>query len=200
MKRFLITACPRSGTKYMATLLSEIGVPCNWERIYHVNNEKFKWPEEPVGEVSWYSISRLDELSEDVIILHQTRDPRSVIGSMIHWNLLSKGKKDFTKGFHPIDKDIELKADKRDWSYLDAWYRVNLKIEDHAVHRYRIEDVDAEIREILRLIEFDADPERIETALKSVKRNVNSNGKRDPMDLSNVAHEHAYEMMARYGY
>lgn len=78
-RRFLITGCGRSGTKYTARLLSAAGVPCGHEVACGPTG--FVGFGDATGESSWFAGGYLDQLPDDVVIVHQVRHPEATVRS-----------------------------------------------------------------------------------------------------------------------
>lgn len=206
MKRFLIAAAPRSGTKYIADLLNEIGVNCHWENLYHIHKGVSQWPNEPIGESSWLAIGYLNKLPEDVVILHQIRNPQHVFLSQRKWKIWYNGKdaenyekiKDLFKGVYPVkEKDYRLMNPLP--LYEEEWWITNKTIECYnPIHRYKIEDIDTEIYNILKLIEFEYEPGKVEEALQTIQRDINTGcvNKRN----FKIQHEDTKKLAEEYGY
>ena len=74
MNRVIITGLPRSGTKYVATVLTKAGVPCGHEQLY---NELSALPQviKPV-ECSWLAAPYTADHTSHIITLH--RNPHLV--------------------------------------------------------------------------------------------------------------------------
>ena len=87
MKRFLVTGCARSGTGYIATLLTALGVPCGHERVFNPltlgKGDELLWPDASPGESSWLAAPFIPNLPEEVLILHQVRETVAMIRSKV---------------------------------------------------------------------------------------------------------------------
>ena len=81
--RFVVTGCARSGTGYISQLLTELGARTEHERVFDPFTTRFeRWGRSP-GESSWLAVPFLDELPDDVVVLHQVRHPADVIRSLL---------------------------------------------------------------------------------------------------------------------
>lgn len=75
--RFVVTGCGRSGTKYMAHLLSAAGVECGHERAYNANR-RGEWDPGQRADSSWMAATYLP-LDVPVVLL--VRHPLAVVKS-----------------------------------------------------------------------------------------------------------------------
>lgn len=78
-RRFLITGCGRSGTKYTALLLGAAGVRCGHEVACTPTG--FQGFGDAVGESSWFAAGYMDQMPDDVVVVHQVRHPESTVRS-----------------------------------------------------------------------------------------------------------------------
>ena len=189
--RCLITGCGRSGTKYMALLLSAVGLD-----IRHETMGKD-------GIASWLLATDSTYLDYGPsrrhfrfgTILHQARDPLASISSMqtiqtSSWRYICR---------HipcSLDEPLLLRCAKywRDW---------NLKAESIATWRYRIEDFERVWDELCARLRIPAD----RAALASVPRTINTRegnyrriGWDDLAALDKALCLSIQEQAARYGY
>lgn len=87
MLKFVITAPSRSGTTYVANLLTEAGLQCGheatinrWKPNYGMQDD---WQETPhLGESSFIAAPFLDQMPESVVKIHLVRPPLDVIRSI----------------------------------------------------------------------------------------------------------------------
>jgi hypothetical protein len=75
MKRVLVTGIGRSGTGYMAKLLTEAGAPCGHEAIYDSGTQHEPEWGEAQAESSWFSAPWLDTVPDRTFVLHVVRHP-----------------------------------------------------------------------------------------------------------------------------
>lgn len=87
-RRFLITGCGRSGTLYTSQLLTAAGVACGHESACRVSG--FKGMGDLVGEASWYAAAYLEDLPDDVVVIHQVRQPLAVASSWYRIRLFAR--------------------------------------------------------------------------------------------------------------
>ena len=83
MRRFLITGCGRSGTKYMAELMGALGISCGHELVFTSAGYDGEWGDWPTGESSSYAPPLLDKLPSDVVVFHVVRNPLHVVRSIL---------------------------------------------------------------------------------------------------------------------
>jgi hypothetical protein len=82
----LITGCGRSGTKFISTVLNEIGMDCGHERVFSANSERHQ----PFFyESSWYGAPFISKTQGLTHVLHIVRDPRKVMASFYRIGLCS---------------------------------------------------------------------------------------------------------------
>lgn len=84
--RGLITGCGRSGTAYLAEVLTAGGDPCGHEAAYDVRGVHAT----PAAyESSWYAVAHLREIAPGTPVLHLVRDPLRVMASFYRIGLAS---------------------------------------------------------------------------------------------------------------
>jgi len=197
MQRFLITGCPRSGTKFIADLLSNLGIKCGWEQIY--NYDIAAWGEGVVGESSWLSVQHFDVLPEDVIVLHQVRYPPEVIKSMMHWTILESGKDKAhaSRTTNKPERYVIRGSERRQLIYERFWVDINNIIAERAVYRWKVEDIDFEIYNLLDIIKIKVPEDKIKKELESINRKINSGHYKGPKQLKDPD---AIKLAESYGY
>lgn len=201
MQRFLITACPRSGTKYTAELLTAAGIPTGHERVY---NPTGPHPWRKTGEVSWAAVPHLaDIVAQGIPILHQVRHPLKVIASMMAKKLFER-----PGGWRDIATDflwggvIDTNANPL-WAASYMWLKWNEEIEKYTYKRYRIEDMSAALLVDVWMDYTEKDSISLD-ALQTTPRDINhSKGRVKSLewpDLPADLVEPIREMSSRYGY
>jgi hypothetical protein len=78
--RFVVTGCGRSGTTYLANLLTAAGVPCGHEEAYSWAGPG-RWRDGRLAESSWLAAAQLDAVDVPVVLL--VRHPLAVVRSLI---------------------------------------------------------------------------------------------------------------------
>jgi hypothetical protein len=126
---FLITGCGRSGTKYTAKVLQKAGLDVQHEKPGRDGTVSSVWAVED----TWYPGYHAQKRPEFDLILHQVREPLATIGSL---TTALQGSWNWNARHIPIDPKAPslIKAAR-------YWYYWNLKIEEIAQHRYRVEDM-----------------------------------------------------------
>lgn len=81
--RYVVASLPRSGTKYIATVLSKLGLNCGHETCFghHRNVTTKEDGPEVFGDASWMAVPYIQSLPSDTIVFHQVRDPIKVLNS-----------------------------------------------------------------------------------------------------------------------
>ena len=184
-ERFLITGCGRSGTGYIAQLLSALGLPCGHEKIFSlpaVVREKLAWPETWPGDSSWLAVPFLDELPEGTAVLHQVRDPLAVVRSFARIRFF-EGKEPY-RDF--LERHLEglaacdpLEAGLRYWDEWNAKVEEAEHLEGLSYLRYRLEEMSEEL--VCRLLDHlghPYDPLRVREVVVTHSTNYNTRGDR----------------------
>ena len=213
MTRFLVTGCGRSGTGYVANLLTALGLPTGHEAIFNPVNlrgDEVVWPEELPGESSWLGAPFLGCLPPETVVLHQVREPVAVVRSFLRIRFFETPSPylDFAVEHFP-----ELESGPPEERALRYWIGWNQLVElatelgAGAYHRYRLEDVDAPlVEEILRALDQPLDSDRVREVVEKSPRDYNSRGAKatDTITWSDLERlplaAEARELAARYGY
>ncbi len=152
--KFVVTGLPRSGTRFMATVLSQAHLSCgheaifdvpspNWEtgllHVFDFNLRRFQ------GDASWMAVPYLNQLAPQVSVLHQVRNPVHVIRSLMGIGFFAR------TGMHPLRGycDFALQhlvclPDDMLEKCMAFWCQWNQRIEHHnhdRYYRYRVEDI-----------------------------------------------------------
>ena len=90
---FLVTGCGRSGTRFVADLLTAVDVPTGWERTM----DPMRSPEHRArdykyilnrlgiyGDSNWLAVPYLRRIPNDVVVIHLVRHPLKVIRSFLN--------------------------------------------------------------------------------------------------------------------
>ena len=141
-EKFLITGFGRSGTKYMSHLLKLNGIDAPHEKIGKN------------GCVSWLHIVDGDWTSKIKIlpknfhpILHQVREPIKVISSAMTI-------RQHSINFMKKELDVEFESKDKLFQIMYLYHEWNRMIEEKASYRYRIEDINKELPNILSFLGF----------------------------------------------
>jgi len=88
--RFIITGTPRAATRYAASLMRALDVPCTHERVFRPQAaliDALRWYREAdSGESSWIAWAFLWALPARIPVFHTVRDPWKVIDSLAYRN------------------------------------------------------------------------------------------------------------------
>lgn len=104
-RKILVTGCPRTGTQYINQLFQNLGFTSTHERIYHYgfdpdnpadHREIAKLWKKQDAECSWMALPFLDTIEEDVILIHQIRDPLRSLRCFLHTKILMGDDKAIT--------------------------------------------------------------------------------------------------------
>lgn len=147
---YLITGTGRSGTRYAATLMTELGYPCSHETWYNIYAE-CSGP--PGGESSWLAVPRLPIPRPTVQLV---RHPHKVLESRVSSMFLSfnrEGPKTrwetyatVNMGWDAVEPSVEIEVlTERNVEFILRWSEM---IEATEPPRFRVEDLRNE--EILR--------------------------------------------------
>lgn len=196
--KFIITGTGRCGTKFTATLLSEVGIPCGHENYF---NPKYPKRYGLVGDASWLAVPYLPTYRGTVI--HQVRDPLGVISSLAGTRFFSD--EDTHGPFHSFAcQHFAVTGD--DLADAMRWYvEWNQRVEPHSSFRFRIEDISSELLRTLasEVGEPQPEPSAIEEALARVPSTLNSRKRRllgwDNLPESPIKAE-LRRVATRYGY
>jgi hypothetical protein len=178
----------------MAEVLAAAGLKTGHEAWFNPNGVRTSGLD---VDVAWESTLFLNDF--DGIVWHQVREPLRTITSLAYtadwhgpyWRIRKRGLTEFTD--NPILNAVI--------SYVD----MNLKAEQHATKRWRVEDVDAElVKELMRELGYQPDTERVEQALKETSTRTNSHWTSLTLDWSDLPRHPVVgelrDMTERYGY
>lgn len=170
--KFIITGTGRSGSGYIAQLLSAVGIPTGHEGVFNPMRTK---REDLKGDSSWQAVPYLSEF--EGIVLHQTRHPAKFIRSMV-----TASPQFFLTPFHPYGcqrlaapwaKKVLPSGETHptlEWAarYYIEW---NELIEPHARYRFQIETPDWV--EVCRKLKYPRTQEEIDEAIAQVPARYN---------------------------
>ncbi len=182
--RLLITGCGRSGTGYVSTLLSRLGLPCSHEVVYGEalcsTGAQPVWSDALRAEASWLAAPYLGSLPAGTIVLHQVREPVSVVRSFLRIR--------FFEGNGPFKRFAErhvpalavgspFERSVKYWLFWNQLVASAAQRSELVYRRHRLEDLDVRFVEKLCL-EFGVPRSRaeIQRALAEIPRDVNTSG------------------------
>jgi hypothetical protein len=206
MSRFVVTGCPRSGTKYTARLFRTLGISCGHEAVFGTGQGEAREPIDWsgfVGDSSWLAVPCLP--LDGVIVLHQVRDPLEFARSIAGIGFLDdpdpprltrKQRVAVVRRYAPEVFEPETPVE-RAALFWDAW---NRRAETHAAITYRLEDLDEELLVRLgRLLELPIHEDAARLALATVSRRVNRRPRDESVSFATIAPTVA-DLATRYGY
>ena len=184
MRRFLITGAGRSGTGYIASVLSALGCPTGHEEIFGQkllqDAEEIRWPLEVHGDSSWLGAPYIDALAAGTVVLHQVREPVANVRSSLRIHVFSSPSwyRSFAEQHAPaLLTGSEVERCMRYWL---EWNRMAGRAREKPqldYYRYRLEDIDGElVAQICRKIELQVSPEHIDEVLLQLPRDFNTRG------------------------
>jgi hypothetical protein len=205
---FIITGTPRSGTSYIAQVLSFIGLECGhesmfnpWEARYEqIRSDARKW-----GDASWLAAPFLEKLPSSTKVFHMVRHPIKTINSII-----GTGQIDWPSDYrsflaHHCWGDSNYWPGDIPTATQEFWVKWNGIIEQsgRVTRRFQVEKIADVLHDVLTDIEpgCDVDCSRLQEALKVVPTTYNTRPKQTevfltPADLK----QECVIMLEQYGY
>jgi hypothetical protein len=167
-KKIIITGCPRSGTGYMAEVLTRSGLQCGHENVFDLECKPFTIQ----ADSSWLAAPRLFAHGRDYVV-HLTRHPLLVIESLLRigfWHHAAS---------RPYRKFVIQYTGKLSCSPLMQsmylWVSWSTMAETYADKRLKVETLTAkDIAGILRTAGVQPDIGKVSAALLNVPRNWNT--------------------------
>jgi hypothetical protein len=177
MKRFIVTGCLRSGTKYASVLFSALGARCDHENVFGVEQAMGRRPVEwngYDGDASFLAVPFLP--LDDVVVLHQVRDPLEFVRSMCGIRFLSdhRAEKPFPSCIGRHAPEVYAPPTEPERAAM-LWRIWNTRAEANATITYRVEDLDlALLLRLGQLLELELSEDEAARALDSVPKNTNT--------------------------
>lgn len=171
---FFLVGPARSGTGYIAALLTSLDVPTGHEAMFGAYG--FKARLELCGDSSWLAVPFLDDIPSACPVLFQARNPIRIVQSNFEIGFLQRGSKfdqfaaavlgaKLPAGASPLESSI---------LYVLAWMDAIRRRQDRLAYTYRLEAIGVEtVLEICAQVGVSMDAGRVERALASLPRNVN---------------------------
>jgi len=145
MYKYIITGCPRSGTKFVAKLLTQGGIPCNHELIWGMPGIVGLSHPNAIAESSWMAapfISSYKQQYPDSKIIHIIRNPLMQISSTYHKGIMEDYS--FRSNLYAFYRELYLPILRR-MSVMDRyiyfWIYWNRIAGEYADYTYRLEDL-----------------------------------------------------------
>ncbi len=206
--RLLFTGCGRSGTGYVAKLITEAGLVCGHEWAFNPFRAGYWGSFE--AESSCLALRAVEDgmINYDCLVVHLIRNPLAVIRSVIGVGLLDQNPPRYKAKYTawlcantPQCFAPHLSPVTRAALY---WLFVNQRAENCIDYRLRVEDInELDLREISEIIGKPLDA----TALDRVSKNTNGGQRDDSItwedvlaSLNPTQRRHFESMAERYGY
>jgi hypothetical protein len=183
-RRFLVTGAGRSGTGYIANVLTALGCLTGHEDIFGPQKlrdaEEILWPPDVPGDSSWLGAPYLDALPAGTLVLHQVREPVANVRSSLRIEFFRRPS--WYRGFAEQHAPTLLLGSEpeRCLRYWLEWNRMAeraCELPQLEYFRYRLEDIDQEIvQEICLRIGLETTPARIAAVLAQLPRDYNTRG------------------------
>lgn len=140
----VVTGCGRSGTRYSAKVIQAFGVACSHQSVFTPETHELLDGDGWVAASSAFAAPHIEHAPESWIIVHQVRDPRRVVASMIRQRHLP-GQSDTTgTRYYARYAREALHHDDlvgRGFALWLAWNRLVLRSKNHPGYvRVRLED------------------------------------------------------------
>lgn len=152
MPKLIITGCGRSGTKYISTVLTAVGVKCYHEVFFGAHlarNDVYRTDVEDVpAEASWLAAGAEKYIALGTVVAHQTRNPVCVIRSMMGIKSFVR-QTSYLKYLYRCLAEHNLEDLNEINACMEFWIRWNAMAENITGFRYRIEDFS-----VVRLIDL----------------------------------------------
>ena len=188
---FVITGTPRSGTGYVARVLSSLGIICGHEAAFNPWAIEAASVRKPVvrlrGDCSWLAAPFLMELPASTKVFHVVRDPVNTINS-----ILCTGQLDWPSDYRTF-LARHFRKDSNYWPtevLIEAqqfWVEWNEMIElsGRVTKRFQVESLRKALGDITKAIEpqWHLSNEKLEVAVNSVPTSHNS---RTPLGRNNI--------------
>jgi len=184
VRRFLVTGAGRSGTGYIANVLTALGCLTGHEDIFGPKKlreaDEILWPPDVPGDSSWLGAPYLDALPAGTVVLHQVREPVANVRSSLRIEFFRTPSwyRSFAEQHAPtllLGSEVE-----RCLRYWLEWNRMAERAKTKPeldYFRYRLEDIDREIvAEICLRIGLDVTLPRIDEVLAQMPRDYNTRG------------------------
>lgn len=224
-QRFVITGCGRSGTTYIAQLLSQLGCHCTHEKLFdgrqpsrlkvwlaRMGLQSLPWPDSICGEAAWEVAPLLPLLPDNIQVFHQVRHPLEYIRSRqkkgwVHGRFRGRYLPHLPRHRRSTFAAMSLagQADLLARFWIDWNALVERRVGNKPYLRYRIEDFGLQqLLEMLDLIDFPYEAEQVSEVFASLPTNINTRGeKREDITLDLLPDSTRQDLeraAARYGY
>lgn len=196
---FVVTGCGRSGTTFLARLLSSLNVPCGHEQTFTPRTRTIPRPLN--SDASWMAVPFLGALPPEYPIVHLSRAPALVAASFVRIGFFSpahdeywrptvrlnpfrqrpEGREyiEFLRRHSPQTFQKRRAVDRALYHWWDWNSRILAQSDGRPYIHLRISDVDpATITRLLGVLDERRSTVEIQRALDSLPTDVNSRGLR----------------------
>lgn len=226
--KFIVTGCSRSGTNYMSSLLSALGLACGHERVFNIFPVIQLRPPfdfmalfaDKDGDSSFLAVPYVKALPPGSLVLHQVRHPVHVIRSHMGIRYLAPDYQPsmYLADNHPDFLDVirrhcpEIFADedelRRTMRYWVLWNKMAQEASaapNVRYLRYRVEGLDLPLLErILELLRVDISEETVAQVLATISRSTNARLRDDAVSWGSLPEgrlkSDIAQLAADYGY
>jgi len=190
MTRVYITGCARSGTKYLAEVLSAAGVSATHERLVMtasggvVRFEAARAGSVEVSSDGVYRCTDLAGLPGMRAMGHVIRHPRLVVASLVGRGMWEQGWGERRRYEWPALGVQSLSAIDRSllyWIMANQWLDARVGRDEVPVVQFRLEEPAAALDALCRLGGLKLDRERLREALAMVPQDVNHRADTPPL-------------------
>lgn len=193
MSKFIVTGAARSGTRYMACLLTMLGVPCGWERAFNPDYAQTATQALAemdsrglAGDSSWFAAGYLAPVMNDLTVIHLVRNPLQAIASLHVCGFMKPACRDWAKQRFAFARvPIAEGEDSLGWcaKYWIAWNRMlrdTLRDSGFRSRRVRIEEL-RDGRKVIELVKFlgygEPAGRHVKNCLETLPHSVNTGGR-----------------------
>lgn len=190
--KYVVTGPARSGTKYVATLLSEAGMKCGHEGVFNSWGSNFtrapRWQDETdyLGDSSFIVAPFIPEVKGKLKVVHLVRPPLDVIRSIVGIGHVGDNRAPWVQFLNAhINLTQFPPGPQRAAAY---WVRWNRLIRDHGPDlTWDVTDIQPDdILELAMLTEIDVDPADAVRAVESTDRMINHRQRADWVNLDHL--------------
>lgn len=178
----LVLSAGRSGSGYIATVLTRAGLPCGHEAHYNLTGLH---ESDHRAESSWLALPRVEDGHFDGPVVHQVRHPLSVLSSLANGILLRTREQPYRR-FREAHTSIPAPpytAPPSDWltwfaDHLLEWNeRCQQQVADRGGFTYRVERLTTEdVLGMFELAGVTPDPRKVARAVRGTPNRINQHG------------------------
>lgn len=190
--KYVITAPARSGTKYVATLLSEAGMKCGHENVFNSWGSNYtrapRWQDEShyYGDSSFIVAPFIPEVKHKLATVHLVRPPLDVIRSIVGIAHVGNNRAPWVQFLNAHINITQFPpGPQRAAAY---WVRWNRLIRDHNPDlTWAVTDITSDdILELSMVAEVDVDPIEAVNAVAETDRSINHRQRAEWVNLDHL--------------